>query len=199
VNKIKPVKIAMLGEIRAGKDTVAQLITQKLDKLDASKPTQLMAFSTGIHEVIEKYFPEAYEQGKPRKHLQYIGQHFRALNPDVWVNYLFSSLPYQIALSHNFNIIVTDARQLNEVQRLMAEGFKVIKVVASPEVRLQRAKDAGDNFSLEDLQHETELAIHECPYDYLIDNSFSIDVLEQRVDEILEEVVEFVQQAEQSN
>lgn len=191
MRKIKPVKVAMLGKIRSGKDTVAHLIAHELDKIDSSKPTQFLKFSSGIWEAIELFFPEVLEQGKPRKHLQHIGQVFRELNPDVWVNRLFNSLPYKIAKEKGFNIIVTDTRQPNEVKRLRDEGFKIIKVVADDEVRLQRMIASGDKFNPDDLNHETEKVIDLCPYDYLIDNSYSINDLEERVVEVLEEVIEY--------
>ncbi|MEH7117247.1 hypothetical protein V7128_07470 [Neobacillus vireti] len=189
MSDIKPVKLALLGEIRAGKDTVAQIISHELNKLDTNNHVQFLAFANGIHKVIEQFFPDAYKQGKPRKHLQHIGQSFRELNPDIWVDMLFNSIPYQIAKEHKFHILVTDVRQPNEAKRLQEEGFKVIKITASKEVRIARMKAQGDNFNPEDLEHETEKVVHQCPYDYLIDNSFSIDVLEQRINGILKEVL----------
>jgi hypothetical protein len=190
MRQTQPVKIGILGEIRAGKDTVAQLIAHELEKVGNTKPTQFLAFADGIHKVIELTMPEVYVKGKPRKELQHIGQSLRQLKPDVWIDMLFNSIRYRIADDYGMNIIITDVRQPNEAQRLQEKGFKIIKVTASEEVRMQRAKDNGDNFSPEDFKHETELVIHQCPYDYLIDNSFCIDVLEERVLEILQEVVE---------
>ncbi|WP_340034449.1 hypothetical protein [Bacillus sp. FSL K6-0993] len=182
----KPIKIALLGEIRAGKDTVAELMEKHIK---ANAATYFLAFADGIHKVIRKYFPEAYKEGKPRKHLQQIGQSFRVLNPDIWIDTLFNSNIFDKAVRSQSNIIITDVRQPNEAIRAMKEGFTVVKVTADFDVRVARAKAKGDTFNLEDFYHETELAIQQCPYDVCIDNSYTLDELEERVKEVLEGVV----------
>ena len=186
---MQPVKIGILGEIRAGKDTVAQLITHQLKEINPYIPTEHFAFSGGIHTVINLTMPELYEQGKPRKALQLLGQAFRQVKADVWIDYLFNHQYFKWAKRSGYNILITDVRQPNEVIRLQEQGFKIIKVTASPEVRLERAKDQGDNFDESMFTHETELVIQSCKYDYLIDNSYSIDVLEDTVKEVLKEVI----------
>lgn len=185
----KPLKIGILGEIRAGKDTVSQVIAHQLSKR-GSRVTEFFAFSLGIHDVIGLIMPEVYKLGKPRKELQHIGQSIRELKPDVWIDYLFNSHDFRLAEQTGKNIIITDVRQPNEVKRLQERGFIIIKVTASKEVRLQRAKALGDNFNPEAFEHETEKVITICPYHFLIDNSFSIGALEQRVAEILGEVLD---------
>lgn len=185
----RPLKVALLGEIRAGKDTVAQIITDELAIIKPNKNTVSLAFANGIHEAIRLFFPEAYLIGKPRKHLQKIGQWFRELNPDIWVDRLFNSYDYRSAKQHGLNILITDVRQPNEAKRLMAEGFTVIKVVADFDVRVARAKAEGDSFDIEDFYHETETIIQQCDYSVLIDNSSTYEALENRVKEVIEEVV----------
>lgn len=178
------VKIALLGEIRAGKDTVANLIDNHLNTGD----TVFMAFADEIHKVIKQYFPEAYLEGKPRRFLQEIGQAFRRLNPDVWVNKLFNSERYTTAIEQSQHIIITDVRQPNEAIRLKLEGFTIIKVTADEGIRLARATAKGDDFKVSDFYHETELAIQHCYYDVVIDNSSTVEALEKRVAEVIEEV-----------
>lgn len=187
---MKQLKIGILGEIRAGKDTVSELIEHEIRE-SGGKPTRFLAFSKGIHDVIQLTMPELYAKGKPRKALQDIGQELRKHKPDVWVDYLFNHGEFAWAEIARDNIILTDVRQPNEAIRLQEKGFKIIKVTASDEVRAERAIRAGDNFTPEMFKHETEIAVHSCPYDYLIDNSFSIDVLEERVRVILEEVLSY--------
>lgn len=186
----QPVKIALLGELRAGKDTVATLIAEHLEQKNANKKTVFLAFSEGIHKVINLVMPEVYELGKPRKYLQQIGQSMRQLKPTVWIDMLFNSEEYKKAVENGSHIIVTDVRQPNEAERLHKEGFVIIKVVADKEIRIQRVIESGDNFSPEMLEHETELILHRCPYDYLIDNSSDLVELERSISKILEEVLE---------
>jgi len=185
---MRQIKIGILGEIRAGKDTVAQLFAHEIKKVSKSR-IQFLAFSTGIHDVIGLTMPELYDDGKPREALQHIGQSLRQLKPDVWIDYLFNSNAYKWSELSGENIFVTDVRQPNEALRLQEQGFKIIKVTASEDVRIQRAIANGDNFTPEMFNHETEKAIQLCTYDYLIDNSYSIDVLEETVRGIIEEVI----------
>lgn len=186
---MKQIKIGILGEIRAGKDTVSELVNKVLWKLGTRKPTEYFAFSGGIHDVIHLTMPELYQQGKPRKALQHIGQELRAIKPDVWIDYLFNSDAFTFAERSGQNIIITDVRQGNEALRLQEKGFKIIKVTASPEVRSARAIASGDNFTPEMFQHETEKAVHTCPYDFLVDNSFTMQELERQVESIIWEVI----------
>ena len=78
-------KVALFGKIRSGKDTVGKILIEEYG-------FQRVAFGDGIGEIIEKYFPEALEGGKPRKHYQHIGQQLRVLNQDVWINYLLKKV-----------------------------------------------------------------------------------------------------------
>lgn len=184
LNRESTVKVGLLGGIRSGKDTVATVIEQQL-----SGEVERFAFSGGIHEVIKEFLPTLYQKGKPRLALQEIGQLMRKFDPNVWINRLF----YRIETSSNVplqdrNIIITDVRQYNEALRLKEAGYTIIKVVADMDVRLERARKAGDNFSKEMFEHETEQSIDVCPYDYLIDNSGTLEQLEERVKDVLREM-----------
>lgn len=173
----KQIKIAIMGQMRAGKDTVAELIQQHAE-------FETFRFAEGIRAIIDSYFPEV-AQGKSRQHYQVIGQSLRQLNPDVWVNALDSQIKI-----HNYrwldNLLITDVRQQNEVDYCKANGFILIKVVADTSVRLQRIKDSGDSFEPEQLEHETEQGIDNMHCDYLINNSGSREELQQKVIAIME-------------
>ena len=52
-------KIALFGKIRSGKDTVGKILIEEYG-------FNRFAFGDGIGEIIQKYFPEAWEGGKPR-------------------------------------------------------------------------------------------------------------------------------------
>lgn len=196
---VYPLRIALLGELRAGKDTVANMIAEKIKHESVNTPVVFLAFADGIHKVINLVMPEVYKLGKPRRQLQHIGQSMRQLDKDVWVNMLFNSFEYRDSVARCHNIIVTDVRQPNEVERLHKEGFVVIKVIADKEIRIQRVLEAGDNFSPDMLEHETEKVLHECPYDYLIDNSSTIGDLERSISKIFEEVLEIYGQGKQAD
>lgn len=175
-------KIGILGEIRAGKDTVASLIFSTISQ-QHPVVCNSFTFSSGIHAVLKMIMPKIYLHGKPRKALQTIGQAAREVDPDVWVNYLFNSVKFKSSVrADNTLTIVHDVRQPNEAQRLREMGFILIKVIACQEVRKQRAIEAGDNFNDGDMFHSTEIVLHDCPYDFLIENSLDMDNLQQQVD-----------------
>lgn len=178
------IKIGLLGEMRAGKDTVAEIIVEELGQ----RNTDLYAFSSGIHDVIKRYLPGEYDKGKPREALQRIGQLFREFDPDVWVNNLLLSADLVVSEITNSNVIVTDVRQPNEAKRLKEEGYTIIKVTADTDVRTARAAKAGDNFSAEMLTHETEQLVNECEFDVEINNSGTLEDLRGRVIDVLTEL-----------
>ena len=152
-------KIALLGKMRSGKDTVGEYLCD-------THNCKRFAFGDEVKDVINTYFPKAFENGKPREHYQVIGQSFRKLNP-------------------NINIVVTDVRQPNEATELRKRGFTIIKVVAPEHIRLERILAAKDNFNEEELHHETELNVDKCVYDYCITNDGTLEELYREVDVVL--------------
>ncbi|MFP5303259.1 hypothetical protein R2R70_18915, partial [Cobetia sp. SIMBA_158] len=57
------------------------------------------------------------------------------------------------------------------------------------EVRLKRIADAGDIFTPEQLNHETELQADACPCDYLVTNNDSLEALYQQADFVMSELM----------
>ncbi len=174
----RQLKIAVMGQMRAGKDTVAKLLMQQHNFIE-------LKFSDGITDIIRQFYPDAWQLGKPRHYYQQIGQSLRQLDKDVWVKHLGRRLD---RLSPVNDVIVTDVRQQNEVEFLQEQGFILIKVVADEAARLQRIAAEGDSFTEELMQHETELAVNGFYCDFLIDNSGSYEQLEQKVNSIWQEI-----------
>lgn len=182
------IKVAVVGEIRSGKDTVCEYIQKYFSYLNV----QRLYFAEGIEEIIESYFPEQwYSAGKPRRFYQEIGQFMRSMNPDVWVNY--TEQKYNRLQSIGIDsFIVTDLRQRNEYDWLKANGFVVVRVVCDPAIRFQRMKDSGDDFKAQDLIHPVERQIEAIPYDVVIDNSGTLEELYEQVDLLTEQLAEGV-------
>lgn len=171
-------KIAVVGKMRSGKNTVADILT------DIYGYEQL-AFADGIREIINKYFPEAYAYGKPRKHYQHIGQSLRELNPDVWINHLYERV---LAISAQgllngteAKVVVTDCRQKNEELFLRKKGFKIIKVISDDELRIARMIKTGEAVIPELFNHDTELQVDQIEADYIITNNGTYEELDQAV------------------
>jgi dephospho-CoA kinase len=156
-------KIAVLGKMRSGKDTLAKYF------IDNDFATQL-AFGDEIKSIARKYFPEEVAKGKPRWIYQKVGQDFRAIDPDVWVKKLERKV-FGLEYLGQTSIVITDVRQMNEYEFLKKQGFTVIKVEAEDELRKERILRSGDIFEPEDFYHETETAVDYIPFDYLVTNN----------------------------
>lgn len=169
-------KIALFGKMRSGKDTVGEMLIKEYN-------FKRFAFGEGIGQIIEEYFPEALLEGKkPRHHYQFIGQQLRQLDEDVWIKYLLKSVnEYEQQSEKSVRIVITDGRQSNEAARLKEQGFVIVKVEAPDEIRMERIIQAGDQFTPELFQHETELQVDQINPDYIITNDKDLEHLDDQI------------------
>lgn len=176
--------IALVGKMRSGKDTIAEYAIWEYG-------FTRFAFGDGIRKVCRELFPDQMKDGaKPRSLLQGIGQDMRKYDPDIWVNLCFNEINREENTRNklklnNLMAIITDLRQPNEYARCKKEGFIMIKVETSDEVRLQRMNAKGDNFTPEDLNHETEQHIDTYEFDYIIRNNGYVEEAYLQFDEIM--------------
>ena len=172
----KNIRVAITGKMRAGKDTVYLNLENEIQKalLDLPEGTSYgvkqFAFGDSLKEKAREKYPSEFKNGaKPRRILQEFGQNMRAIKgQDVWVNFVdekIKAFESEREVSVSF---ITDVRQQNEFDYVRNNGYYTIKVVASDDTRINRMKELGDNFSLEDLTHETELNIDSYNTDYII-------------------------------
>ncbi|AMO25828.1 hypothetical protein Blue_005 [Bacillus phage Deep Blue] len=185
---MKEIKIAIAGEFRSGKSTVAEYLDEKYGMLQ-------FAFADELKRDFHKEYPDILTVPKPRKGYQLYGQLMRYVyGEDYWINKCFNKIENirQAAMGYNitgseakFNPVITDLRQHNELERCREEGYHIIKVLAPKSVRVQRAKEEGDSFSEEELQHETEVYVREMDTDFTIMNNGTIEDLYAEVDYIM--------------
>lgn len=162
-------KIALVGKARSGKDTVADFLVGQYGFTEYK-------FSKGIRDVINLVRGE--DAHKNRRELQEVGQGLRrALGEDIWVNYTLTTI------SQDSHVVISDCRQPNEAKRLRSEGYLLVGVESDEEVRVQRMLAAGDTFTREDLNHETEQISIEC--DRIINNNGSLEDLYKQVRELV--------------
>lgn len=158
-------KIAVFGKTRAGKSTACDAIIDTLSSIDGKENVLELDFSKALREVVGVLYPETRFK-KDRNKLIEIGQHMRKLDENIWVNIVKNS----IELSDCDHMVVTGIRQPNEYKALKEKGFIFIKIDCSEETRLERCIKAGDQFSKENLNHDTETYIDEFEYDCCINN-----------------------------
>lgn len=114
--------ICMAGQMRSGKNLAGEYLCEKLGFTGASfaKPVKEIfcrAFSVDMDFVefwkVRDEPPPGFH--KPvRQALQFIGDGFRQINPNVWVDYAFSNNPSKSCF--------TDGRYMNELSRVRSEG-----------------------------------------------------------------------------
>lgn len=185
-------RVAFAGRIRSGKDTAADYVAEQYK--EEGYHAMKLGFADGIADVIRAYFPGAFDDGKPREHFQVIGQTFRLLDADVWVRVLMERLRLLEGLFDKHSeteaaVIVKDLRQQNELERLHAEGFVTIKVVASEETRLARMDEKGDVYTMEAVNHPTEVSVDGLHTTYTVTNDGTLDELYEKLDLIFEELL----------
>lgn len=127
-------KIAVLGKCGAGKDTFSDYLvnTYNFKKIYFAEP---------LYEICEKYFEM---KSKNRGLLQNVGNAMRSVNPKVFVNILENKIK---ELEKDYDIVVSDVRQLNEFQMLEDNGFTFVFIDTSLNNRVQRI-ELRDNIKI---------------------------------------------------
>jgi dephospho-CoA kinase len=162
---IKGVQVALTGEMRSGKDTVAKYLIEE-------HGFKRFAFGDGIRKTAQRLFPDRFEaEKKPRQLLQEFGQSCVRIDKNVWVNYLFKEMLWEGIDPVVDNVVITDLRQPHEYEKLVESGFTIVRVNTKPAIRRQRIEQAGEYVSDEQFNHETEQHIRNFEVDWELDNN----------------------------
>jgi dephospho-CoA kinase len=186
--EVDVIKIALTGKLRSGKDTAAHHLYIKYG-------FSTVAFGDALKKNAHATFPWVSEFSKPRALYQAYGQLMRQIEPDVWIKHAERAVKGAIDFRVNtgaerIGVVLTDVRQQNEVAWCRENGFTLIRVTAPDEDRIARAIAAGDDFSVHDLSHETELAIDTFECDFDVVNKGTVEELKAQVDSILTQISE---------
>ena len=175
------IRIGLCGKMRSGKDTVA-------DRLYFEHDFEMpLAFGDSLKHYAHQIFPDVPKEPKPRELYQFMNV-MRDYDPDVWVKHLADTVEFFEDKRSTSGIVVTDARQPNEVEWLRANGFVIVKVEADEAARIERIKAQGESVAEEALRHKTELFVDEIEADYTIPNLGTLNELYTKVDELLAEI-----------
>jgi dephospho-CoA kinase len=176
LNEIKVPKIALVGKLRSGKTEISKYLKDEYN-------FSVYAFGTELKRFANEIFDVGAEE-KPRALYQLFGQMCRQYDDSVWINKVID----KISQENPEDILIEDVRQENEVDWAKANGFTIIRVTAPDEDRIARAIAAGDDFTVRDLAHETEMAIDSFEVDAEIVNDGTLDDLKRKIDEIMEAI-----------
>jgi len=171
-------KIALCGKMRSGKDSVGALLTTRYDFYPK------IAFGDTLKEIAHKTFPHIPREPKPRALYQHMNGH-RAFYENVWVDPVARKVGYALDMRSTKGIVITDVRQQNEFDWCRANGFTIVRVTASDDVRIARAQRSKDVFDYEDLTHPTELEIDTFDVDYELTNDGAYPDLVAEVERLI--------------
>ncbi|WP_035389538.1 hypothetical protein [Bacillus sp. UNC125MFCrub1.1] len=177
-------KLAITGKLGAGKDVA-------VDYLVAMYEFFPFTFSAKGKALFYELFPELRGDAKQRQPMRDFINGITELDvpgaKDVWVDYLFRRIKAheKLRCCRDSRILITDIRKPAEYERAKAEGFKVLRITAPDELRIERAKRRGDKFKPADLDHPTETALDGFEVDYEIVNDGTLGDLYARLDEIM--------------
>lgn len=163
--------ICISGKAGAGKDTVGQVIK---DKLTEQGMEVLVTHNADLLKFIcRSLFDWDGQKDEAGRHLlQYVGTDIiRKQNPDYWVNFLIDM--FSFFGSQWDYAIIPDCRFPNEIDRLKEAGYRVIHI------HVEREMESG----LTDAQqgHISEHALDMVAPDYVIYNNGTIDDLRNNI------------------
>ena len=172
----KPLKIALIGGARTGKDTIAEY-------LGSVAGFTRLAFGDAMKEFLFSVFQDPPEEPKPREAMIGFAQSCREIDPDVWVKHLHTSYSQYRNMGYE-NFVITDVRQENEIAYCRREGYLIIKVEASNNLQVKRAKAGGE--ALNTFNVLDTLALNYKDYDLKIENNGSLLDLYKQIDTIIQ-------------
>ncbi|CAM3635854.1 hypothetical protein [Mesobacillus zeae] len=185
-------KIALAGAARSGKDTIADHLVERYG-------FARFAFADEMKRLLHEIYRDVPKSPKPRRACQVFGEGLRNLDipgaRHIWINACMRQVDAHIwwhseVDERGANVVITDLRTPLEYERLRAEGFTIIRIKAPSALRIARAQQAGDAFSLEDLTHETESYVDTFDAEYEIINDGTLDDLYTQVDEVIAKIKE---------
>lgn len=172
----KPIKIALVGGARTGKDTIAIYLGSTLGFIR-------IAFGDSLKDMLFKVFPDLPVEPKPRGVMINFGQSCRAIDPMVWIKHLDRKAKHL----EDKNVIITDVRQPNEIEYCKDNGYILIKVVAPTKAQEQRALEGGE---ILDVNNELDqVALGFDGFDYEIINDGSLLELYNKVNEVIKDIL----------
>lgn len=164
-------RLAICGTSRAGKDTFANVLEDKLVEMGFAKADKL-AFADPLKQLYKNYFFYKEDKEKPRDAYVTIGNAMREVDEDVWINHLL--IAADKSWGEGNSILVTDVRYENEAKVLMDKfGFILVKVDADGLIRKQRAESLGENL---DLNNSGDVEVGFIKEDLLVINNGEDDL-----------------------
>lgn len=175
------IKIALTGKMRSGKSAISRLLYEKYGFYYP------LSFGNELKYLAHMIFPWVPEEPKPRELYQFMNT-MREFDEDVWVKHLADFYDDVISIIDPTGIVIDDVRQQNEFEWARDNGFIIVRVDTSDDIRKQRIIAEGDSYNEESFNHKTETYVDHLRADYTIINDGTLIELESKVAELLAEI-----------
>jgi len=120
------VGIAISGKMGSGKTTLADELIKQVHESHPDVATKV-SLAAPVKEVAYKYFLMP-EDVKDRQLLQKIGQNFRHIKEDVWVDLMLNNVEALTDTTSTDIVICDDMRFSNELNVLKQDGWFIIRL-----------------------------------------------------------------------
>ena len=191
--------LGISGKASAGKDLLGTYLARKLSSLCGDE-VHTIAFADELKkDLMDKFnltYAQVYSDLKevwdlryartvnstaiefwtPRAMMQEYGQFMRKFDNDYWTKKLFDNVD-KMGYNH---IIITDIRQINEVNSVLSKD--------GLHIRITRNKDSALSSGSKEHVTEVELDNSDFPVDYEVLNDGSIDDLYEQADELIKDI-----------
>ena len=166
---LAPVKVAITGHFRTGKDTLAQMLTELLPGrtttlhfADALKGE--VCWMTWVASGKPRPFRKFADEFRANRSLhglafQWWGEYRRQkFGEDYWINHDLFKHTYELCVDYKHNIIIADMRHHNEAQWARGQGFYLVRITGP-----QRTEGLVEARSLEhpSEKHISDLKVHD--------------------------------------
>lgn len=170
------------GRLRVGKDTVAGIISHFFNSIN--KKSIKLQYSSKLKEYVKNISGwDGSEESKPRELLQFLGTEIRnKVDELLFINNIINDIK---VYSHFYDvIIISDARVVKELEIPKNFFDKVYTINVTRDV-------SGLNLSEKEKNHKLERELDNYNrFDFIVENSGTIDELKEKVTKVLEELVQ---------
>lgn len=187
----KTTVILVSGKAGSGKDTVAQMLKEKLEDFPAMTVFKY-GFANPIKFIAKSFFGwNGEKDDRGRKLLQQLGSVGREYDSHIWVKHFLQQLDKHADMFPFNFAVVSDWRFPNEYNYLGTNPIldvTTIRVFGRGGLDGEVASDVSE-ISLPEADKELFTRVDEGGlYDYQIENSGSLEDLEKKVDAVLSEI-----------
>lgn len=124
-------RIAFAGPMCVGKTWCARY-------LESQYQFRRAALADPIKSIAYTYFGTQGKADKDRRVYQRIGSSFRQIDPDVWVKAVLRRIDSEQSKTSTSEFVIDDVRYLNEARILTENGFTIVRVTVSEDIRNER-------------------------------------------------------------